>query len=302
MKKKSAAAVPVEQRAEGVLSGRVEVDAEDLAALIREINPTDRRLDKYTQAARYQLKSRLQSELLRSYPSRVKVVPSPEFGDGVVLLKLPGLGTAASHAVLAELDEDARAYARRALDEAIYGVPSVLPLPPPPRASQTVKHTEGARGAARTPSQMLADGRQHQLRYEYEQAQQCFEEAIMAGAVPEAARELLALLVDTLALDTDAIAVTHALDARTRKDPTVRILFGIALTRTGEADRAFDEVVGITVPQAARVFAAVAFIWLNEGRIDEAIQLIETVRRCDASSPELPALSIALRCARGAAR
>ena len=51
-----------------VLAGRVRVDARELVALIRRVNPTGLDLPAGEMSRRYAIKSRLQSLLVRRFP------------------------------------------------------------------------------------------------------------------------------------------------------------------------------------------------------------------------------------------
>jgi hypothetical protein len=88
--------------------------ARELIELIRDVNPSGLDLPAPEAARRYALKSRLQSLLIRRFDGEIEVDPDPR-AEGVVSLHRP-LGIDACHAVLGELDEDARSWAQRQLD------------------------------------------------------------------------------------------------------------------------------------------------------------------------------------------
>jgi hypothetical protein len=90
-----------------VLAGRVRPTAVELLDLIHRVNPTGRELPAREAELRYRQKARLQSLLVRSFAGEITVVPDPE-REGTVSLLHRGRGRDACHAVIAELDEDAR--------------------------------------------------------------------------------------------------------------------------------------------------------------------------------------------------
>jgi len=98
---------------EDVIAGRVRPEARELVALLRDVNPTGLGLDRRETARRYALKSRLQSVLVTRFRDDVEVRPEPH-EPGVVLLHHRPTGLDACHAVIAELDDDARSFVQHA--------------------------------------------------------------------------------------------------------------------------------------------------------------------------------------------
>ena len=99
-----------------VLAGRVEVDAGLLLDLIHRINPTGLGVSGAQQRSRYQLKSRLQSLLVERFTDELVFEAEPG-SDKVARIRHRYGARDACHAVLSELDIDARAVVRRKLDE-----------------------------------------------------------------------------------------------------------------------------------------------------------------------------------------
>src|SRR5579863_8121290 len=98
-----------------VLAGRVKVNAVELLDLIHRVNPTGHDLPTREAELRYAQKSRLQSLLVRRFASSLTVVPDPDH-EGTVSLRHQGHGRDGCHAVIAALDEDARAWVQMQLD------------------------------------------------------------------------------------------------------------------------------------------------------------------------------------------
>ena len=101
---------------EDVIAGRALATAHELFDLVHHANPTGRELTPAESARRYSLKARLQSVLVRRFPDELRVVPEPGSDDLVSLLHRSGQRDAC-HALVSQLDPDARAWVRRQLDE-----------------------------------------------------------------------------------------------------------------------------------------------------------------------------------------
>src|SRR6185437_11194752 len=99
-----------------VLQGRVRPDVRALVSLIHDVNPSGRdHLPAAEIARRYTVKARLQSLLVRRFAAEIDVDPVP--GEPrLASLRHRGSGVDACHAVIAELDDDARSWVQRALD------------------------------------------------------------------------------------------------------------------------------------------------------------------------------------------
>src|SRR6185437_4130818 len=98
-----------------VLGGRVHASAVELLDLIHQVNPTGRELPARVAELRYRQKARLQSLLVRSFAGEITVVADPE-REGTVSLLHRGHGRDACHAVIAELDEEARSWVQLQVD------------------------------------------------------------------------------------------------------------------------------------------------------------------------------------------
>ena len=101
--------------ADDVIADRVRPGAADLIALIRDVNPTGRGLKGTEAARRYALKSRLQSILVVRFQDAIEIHTEP-IEPGVVSLRHRPSGVDACHAVIAELEDEARSIVQRAVD------------------------------------------------------------------------------------------------------------------------------------------------------------------------------------------
>lgn len=286
-----------------VLTGRVRVDARDLIALIREVNPTGLDLDRKETAQRYVLKSRLQSMLVRVFPDEIDAVEKDD-EPGVVSLHHRSFGIDACHALLAELDDDARARIQYVLDTA-----RGSDEPPAPRvkAGPSRPMYAGPNPDLLDASTLLSEGHAALEAYDYDLARQRYEAAFDAtSGGKEAAHALLSLFVEHLGADEDALLFEGKLVDMARADPTVRGLLAIAAARCGQRIRAVGlvEERGLkpSSTHVTEVFVLLAKTALAEGDLTQASKDLERAGEQMAAHPEIVALTQALAKARASAR
>lgn len=106
----------LEAEAEAVLRRGGGVSAEELLRLIHAVNPTGGGLRPEVEARRYALKSRLQSLLVCEFKEDV-AVEALRGREGVVGLRYRPKNRDACHAVIAELDDEARSWVQLVLDQ-----------------------------------------------------------------------------------------------------------------------------------------------------------------------------------------
>jgi hypothetical protein len=278
----------VEQVARELLDGHVRPGAKELLDCIHAINPTGRALGAADERRRYELKARLQSLLIRNFAEELVVVPD---APGVVSIRHRYLGQDACHAPIDELDDDARARVRWLLDTAV---------DPDPAHDGTPGSPSGPVAAGRDP---LAPGRAALAEFDYETARAHFEAAALrANGDPAAARELLELLVDHMALDQDALALEDRLTSRAASDPDVRALLAVAAARSGDTARAHRLLNGLAVPRATDARHALAEDALRREAIDDLERCLARLSEADPTHPELVRLRGELQRLRSEAR
>jgi hypothetical protein len=254
---------------EEVLAGKVDIGARELAELIQRVNPTDRKLPLAEVTQRYRLKNQLQSLLVRRFGDEVEVGAERE---GVALLSHRPSGKSACHARVAELDDDARSWVQRRLDEAAAPDPAAAGTPVRAPARADGRKDERRPGAGDAPAtaatpaaapapfaglpgelpdelpagELLARGDDAMAAYDYELAQHAYERALAAsrGDLP-AASALLGLLVEHLAAYDDAVALWPRLSPAAAGDGRVRALVALAAAHAGEEARARELVRGL---------------------------------------------------------
>jgi hypothetical protein len=213
-------------RPEDVLEGRVKVDALELFRLIHRVNPTNRPLSRQEAQRRYEEKHKLQSFLVLNFGEDHVVVSRAE-KEGVVQFDHPSGIFDACHAPLAALEPEARSLIQRRLDMAGDGEDDVLRLPDP------------GGGADEGSDDPLVAARRAVAEFDYANAERLLTKAFDAGRgdVPLVV-ELLALKVETLGLDEEALALRPRLAAAALDDVGVRSLLALAAARHGHGELA----------------------------------------------------------------
>jgi hypothetical protein len=275
------------QLAKDVLAGRVPATTADLVDLIHEINPTGRDLPAREAEARYALKSALQSLLIRRFPEEVTVRPEPG-QDDVVFLDLRHGQRNACHVRLQALDEDARSWVRRRLDEEAAGSEDEAPARAP--AAPLSVDEEAAQDD-------LAEGREAQEAYDYDTARLCYHRALVgSGGAPAPALALLALLVDCLAADEEALDLMPLLSGQALAHGEIRLYLALAAARCGRSAQALEllDLKAKGRPQTAEVLVILARGAVERGDPGAAEDLLAAARERDPAHPELPALREAI--------
>lgn len=263
-----------------VVAGKVRAKIEQLFALVHEVNPTDRMLPPRDRAARYALKSRLQSLLIRHHAEVLAVRRSE---DGIVSIHHRHADRDAAHAVVAELDDDARRWVETQL--ALGGMPQVtgaaLPSsqPPPPTP----------KGDA------LALGKAALEVYDYDAARMQFAAALRHAGAAEAARLLIDLLVNVLGDDEAAIQAEATLLSAANDDRSVRDALALAAARVGDRDRATRLARGTTDPHVHLLLAELA---LRDADVADAARLLGAARERDPVHPGIARVAEAVGHAR----
>jgi hypothetical protein len=302
-------AAPAALDPEDVLSGRVKLTAVELLDLIHRVNPTGRDRGAREEALRYAQKSRLQSLLIHRFAESLEVVPDAD-REGTVSLHHRGHGRDGCHAVVAALDEDARAWVQLQLDLAAQPEPP-RPPPPAPRPSgrgapppaATITSEGDGDGDEATPSTAMRRAGEALEAYDYEEARRHLDQALQdSGGAPRPAAALLGLLVETLGADGEALALEASLSRAALAAPGVRGLLALAAARTGDEPRALALVRGAEDAKAAAVFAALSAVALSAGDAARAQDHFEQARRRDPGHAALAGLGAEIARARAAER
>lgn len=301
MAKKTSRRLPLP---DDVLADRVRPEARDLIALIHDVNPTGLGLDRKETARRYALKSRLQSVLVRRFPEDIGASPEPS-EPGIVALRYLPLDLNACHALLTELDDDARSRVQHILDTHDATPQEAKPLTG--ASSPRLDRKSSPQRDAAPVRTLLAEGAAALEAYDYESARGHFEAALeQSNGARDAARALLSLLVEFMAADDDALAIQDKLDASAFSDGIVRSHLAVAAARQGARARALSLIeergIKLAPPLVADVLVLLAKNELALGNTLQAKNDLNRAQELVGTHPEFSGLLDALSKVRTVAR
>ena len=277
-----------------VLAGRARPDVRDLIELIHDVNPSGHEhLSAREIAGRYAVKSRLQSLLVRRFADDLGVEPVRGEPHLVTLRHRPS-GQDACHALVRELDDDARSWVQRAID---LGDDAADDLSSPPRRAEAGRAVV-IPSPPRSAPELLGAARDAVDAYDYELARERLEAALAQGSERAAAR-LLELLVDTLGADDEALALVPRLPDAARIRPDVCTLLALATARKGDRAAAIALLRGVAPsPREASVFAALARHAVSAGDARCAAADLARVRERSPAHPAIGPLAAAIEALR----
>ena len=262
---------------EDVLAGRTRFSAHELARLIRATNPTGLKLSSREMRRRYGQKLELQSLLVRTFPDDIDPVVDGS-DEGIVLLHHRVGGFDACHAVVQELDEDARSIVQRKLDVGEEEpVSMVLEIASP---DDTASTDVGV---------LIQAGREAAGAYDFELARSHLEAALDQSEGSAASGvAMLELLVEQIGLFHEALEVESRLSAEAMEQATIRSLLAKAAAYCGDRPRALALIQRCRNGRTAEVFAILARQAIDAGQYEVASA---DCRQCAEHDPACPALS-----------
>lgn len=262
----------IERDAQDVLDGRRRPSAGDLIELIHAVNPTGRSSSAADERRRYQLKSALQSLLVRTFAE--DLVVTKEAG-GVIGVRHRYVGLDACHARLDDLEIDARSRVQLLLD--LGGDADEVDAPIVPAAPEDDPDV----GA-------LALGRAALAEYDYDAARAHFEDAMAStdGGVA-AGRALIGLLVEHLADYEGAMAVEEQLSPAALADSQLRAILALAAARIEDTSSALRLLDGLTGERAGDAWVAVAEVFVARRYSAELSRALERLAHCAPGHPAL---------------
>lgn len=252
--------------------------------LIHVVNPTARELREPDRQRRYELKARLQSLLVRRFADEIRVVRGDE--PGVVSLFHRYANEDACHAVINELDTDARAWVTYQLDVGA-DAESHPHASAAPRLRQSGGESAGAAHDGNV-SALVAAGERALDDYDFDQAAKHFAQAVQLshGAVGPT-QALLELWVERLGSDREALDLEASLPKETLASEAVRGLLGIAAARLKEIKHADRLVRSLQSPRAAEIMALCVRAACEMGDVDLATRWLYRLRSFDALHPAI---------------
>ncbi len=286
----------IEEEGESLLRRGALVRVEDLLRVIHEVNPTGHELPAPVAKRRYALKAQLQNLLVRDYKNElmVEVVPDQE---GVVGLRYRPQDRDACHAVVAELDDDARSWVRLTLDLAEVDVLE----PSGPAPASVVKRPSRSSDAAS--ADLLRAAQVALDEYDYDLARHHLTSAfeLSDGDVAESLA-LLGFLVDSIAAYRDALACESTLGPKAIKDGEVRALLAFAAANEGTPEETRRLLLGAQGRRAADACLNLCRAALKTGDVENANLWLERSKTFEARHSEAIALTDEIAAKRAASR
>ncbi|MDZ7832093.1 MAG: hypothetical protein U5L07_10115 [Desulfobacterales bacterium] len=272
---------------EDVLANRVSVSIHDLADLIHQVNPTGETLAAAESRERYQLKTRLQSYLVRCFPDHLEVIqPDPRNPDLVSFYILYS-GRDACHALISELEEDARSWALRYIDEDD-GAPAanesgkIAVVPEAPGPDDSKAGAGDADISEWSVEALMAQGKNALDQFDYDTVGTCFRQALeKSGGDVTPAIAITEFYVDYVAAYDAALEVTRMFGAPARKNKEIKSLLALAAARSGRIELALDYADGLTQPRNIEVYLSAARHYLENQDPDRAEQMLGRARAFD---------------------
>ncbi len=288
-RKKKAASIDPHDVADGI----IDVTAFELVKLIHRVNPTGRSMHSNVQQDRYRLKARLQSLLINRYEDSLVIESAGDTESDLVSIRLLHYDDDGCHALLSELDVDARSRCQRQLDLATLADDN---------AQEGKRSEPGNRRTTREGNSCLAietkDTRDTSIAdllsmseraldaYDYDECERYLRAACSkSDKDPRVAASLLDFLVNTIADYDGALALVDTFPRAWRKNECLRNLTAAALMRSGRIKDALS-VLGHSVDRANTDIherAVLHFIDADDG--DRAQAQLSILRSFD--DPEL---------------
>jgi hypothetical protein len=278
-----------------VLAGRGKPpSARDLIELIRITNPTGLALKAKDTARRYAQKSRLQSLLIDQFGGDLEVALDPH-EPGVIGLRYRPLDMHACHVPLEALDDDARSWVQGELDRKAFeeAHPPAAPAlakrgDDGPRRPVVDADQASRKSGELSAAERIGLGQEAVAAYDYELARTHLTQALtLSSGNIEAALPLLALLVDHLAADDEALALEAQLSAAARMHHEARLLLGLAAARAGQRERTIALLDGHRSARSAEPFLVLARAAVASGDIETAADDLAAARERDPIHPQL---------------
>lgn len=282
-----------------VLNSKIKLTAHELVQLIHEVNPTGKMLGNKQTSELYQLKSHLQSHLILQYPDSLTVEPESLENFELIKINLKFYNENACHALLSELDDDARSWAQRAIDDAITQKSSQnnsqnssqKQVSPEKESHQSklqgsVFQDESSPAKQNLSESALIDaGHQALEHYDYATCEACFRQAFsQSKASLFATLSLFHFLIDQLASYSEVLELATKLSKKAAKNDEVKVLVALSRVHSQEIQQALAEIESISHPGTAEIYLLAAQYFVEKQDIQQAVQLLNQI------NPDHPSL------------
>jgi hypothetical protein len=267
-----------------VLNGKVKLTAHELIRLIHHINPTGKSLTNKKISELYQLKSQLQSLLIKQFPESLTVVQDPSGKPGLLKLNLKFYEDDACHALLMELDDDARSWAQRQLDDATFKKQTTADTfrqkPVLQQQSDTLNKTPHKRLSQEenklTEEELIVAGAQALGHYDYIAGENFLRQAFnrshgsLTSALP-----LFQFLIDNLASYSEVLALESLLSKQAKKDTEIRVLLALSRAQTQNIEQSLIDIKNLSHPRIAEIYLIASKHYIEQLDIDQASYLLK---------------------------
>lgn len=257
--------------------------AAGLIDLIHRINPTARELDAADRAERYDLKHQLQSLLVRKARDFLVVEVNPA-DPRVVGLRHRRLPLDACHAVVQDLDDDARSWVQFQIDTLASPSATASPAIAATEAATSRPEHRGAEGWLQVAAAFAAD-------YDYDAARAAYLRAFEeAGGSVGTALPLVELLIEILGEFSAALALLPRMHLRGPGIGQVHALLAIAAVHEKQLDLAEQLLGDATGILPCRALALLAEASVATGELERMRRVGKQARRAGPVSAALLAL------------
>lgn len=293
-----------------VLCERVRLSALELVRMIHHVNPTNKNLTPQKNEQRYRLKSGLQSLLIRRFGESLRIKADAMHPE-VVSIRLKQFSEDACHAIISELDEDARSWIQRQIDEHV--------MRSNPSSNEQISETQ--KGNSATPYNpflqknknnadddsnndnlpvhiLIQKGLDAFAEYDYEACETYYTQSFKrSNGSLEATLALFEFLVDHMAAYESVIRLSETVSKDAAKNPDVKTYVALAAARMDDISRALEWIGNIVTPQALEVYLLAAKHFVedkNEERTKEMLSLLKASQQAGIR-PEVDTIEQKLR-------
>ena len=266
-----------------VLKEKVSVTVDELIRMIHRINPTGEDISSKKASERYKIKTQLQNLLIRRFHENLIVEqPDPE-NPRVVGFRLGHFDIDACHTLIDELDEDARSWTQRQIDEALTENPFAVteisrkynPSNSASIADDSTNNKLKKREEDLSKDELIQLGQKALDEYDYDACEKYFLRALkVAGDDPAPVLFLLELYVDYLAAYEKAVDLFSTIPTSVKSNDKVNLLSALDAARNGRTEPALEFIKGVSHPRVAEVYVLLVEHLIQEGDLDCASNLL----------------------------
>lgn len=262
-----------------VLKEKVPITVHELIKMIHRINPTGENISSKKASERYKIKTQLQSLLIRRFHERLIVEQPESENPRLVGFRLRHFDEDACHAIIDELDEDARAWTQRQIDEALTGNPfeatetleKSLHYTSPGIADYSPGNRIKEREEDLTKDELMQLGQNALVEYDYDACEKyCRRALTLSRDDPNPALFLLELYVDHLAAYEKAIDLSKTISISLKANDKVKIFSALASARSGRIESALEYIKHVSHPRASEVYLLSVKHFIQEGDLERA--------------------------------